>query len=66
MTNVLDLLTSSATRKAQVSALVTAAGAGLAAILPETDGTAATIVTVILAVLASFGVTYATPNRPAE
>lgn len=63
---LLDVVTSSATRKAQVSALVTAVGAGLTAVLPSSDGTAATIITIVLAVLAAFGITYATPNRPTE
>jgi hypothetical protein len=61
--NLLDLLIGPATRKAQVAALATAAGTVLAAVLPETDGTVARIIVVILAVLAAFGITYQTPNK---
>ena len=61
--NVLDLLLGPATRKAQVSAIVTAAATVLAAVLPDTTGTAAKVITVILAILAAFGITYQAPNR---
>lgn len=65
MNELLDLITSSATRKAQVSAVAAGLGVVLTAVLPGLDdGAAATIVTAILAVLAAFGVTWATPNRP--
>lgn len=61
--NLLELLTGPATRKAQVAALVSAAAAGLTAALPETDGNLATAITIVLAVLAAFGITYQTPNK---
>lgn len=62
--NLVEILLGPATRKAQVSALATAVATVLAAVLPNVgDGTAATIITVVLAVLAAFGITYATPNR---
>lgn len=49
--------------KAYAAALVTLVVTVLAAVAPILDGTAATIVTVVLSVAASYGLVYATPNK---
>lgn len=59
----LGRLLGGSTRKAQVSAIATAVATVLASVLPNVDGTAATIILVVLSVLGAYGITYATPNN---
>lgn len=51
--------------KAYTSALVTLVVTVLSAATPILDGTASTVATIVLAVAAAYGFTYAVPNRPA-
>lgn len=53
------------TAKAYVSAIATGVAAALAALAPFVDGSLSVVIFVVLAVMTSYGITYATPNASA-